>query len=230
MAKRRQREIKEKFQEEREHRVQPLLPKNEKQATYIRSILRSDQVVSVGCAGTGKTFISASIAADMLRTHRIKKIVLTRPNVAAGRSLGFFPGSLEEKIEPWVAPFTEILQHRLGANAYEIARKRKDIEVVPFEVMRGRTFNNAFVILDEAQNTTPQEIKMFLTRIGDGTKVLINGDIAQSDLKDSSGLQAIIHMIDRYKLKIPVIEFGPEDIVRSDICAQWIKAFNAEGI
>jgi phosphate starvation-inducible protein PhoH and related proteins len=216
-----------KFTEER--LPPPLLPKTDRQADYIAAIMTRQQTISMGCAGTGKTYIAGSIAADLLRLNKIEKIVLTRPNVAAGKSLGFFKGSLAEKIEPWVAPFIEIIKGRLGVAAYDIYLKRGQIEIVPFEVMRGRTFNDAFVILDEAQNTSPDEIKMFLTRIGEGTKVVINGDVNQSDLRGrTSGLTKIIELAQRFNLPIPVIEFTEDDIVRSDICAMWIRAFNRD--
>ena len=219
---------KHKFIEER--RRPPLEAKTENQGQYIASILHRPQVVSMGCAGTGKTFIAATIAADLLRDNKISKIVLTRPNVGSGESLGFFKGTIEEKIAPWVVPFTEVIRDRIGPAAYEIYEKRGQIDIVPFEVMRGRTFNNAFVILDEAQNTTVKEMKMFLTRIGEDSKVIINGDIAQSDLETNSGLRFITNMITRQHLPIPVIEFTEDDIVRSDICAMWIRAFNREGV
>lgn len=220
--------VKDKFQSER--RRPQLEAKTENQGQYIASIMHRPQVISMGCAGTGKTYIASVIAADMLRDNRISKIVLTRPNVGAGESLGYFKGTIEEKVAPWVVPFTEVIQNRIGAEPYEIYTKRGQIEIVPFEVMRGRTFNNAFVILDEAQNTTVKEMKMFLTRIGEDSKVIINGDIAQSDLTMDSGLRYVTGMIRRQQLPIPVIEFGEDDIVRSDICAMWIKAFNREGI
>jgi phosphate starvation-inducible protein PhoH and related proteins len=118
----------------------------------------------------------------------------------------------------------------MGRGAYETALKNGNIEIVPFEVMRGRSFSDAFILLDEAQNTTPEEIKMFLTRQGEDTRVVINGDIAQSDLKSSSGLKKIIHIIKAHGLPVPIIEFGIEDIVRSGMCAMWVKAFHHEGI
>jgi len=223
-------EPKEKFYVQRKLSRIELHPKTERQSEYIRAINLNPQVISVGCAGTGKTYIAATVAADLLRRKEIKKIILTRPNVAAGKSLGFFKGTMEEKLEPWVAPFTEVLKLHMGPNAYDIARKNNEIEIVPLEVMRGRSFNNAFVVLDEAQNTTIGEIKMFLTRIGEDTTVIINGDVAQTDLKESSGLSKIIHMSKKYGMPIPIIEFGEDDIVRSDICAMWIKSFNREGI
>lgn len=217
---------KAKFTEAREQSLPPLRPLTPRQDDYIKAIHRNDQVVVTGCAGTGKTYIAACVAADMLRTYKVKKIILTRPNVPGGRSLGFFPGSLEEKIAPWVVPFTSVIEERMGKGAYESALQKGNIEIVPFEVMRGRTFSDAFVILDEAQNTTPHEIKMFLTRIGEGTKLVVNGDIAQSDLKETSGLAVMLKLIGKYHIPVPHIEFTEEDIVRSDLCAQWVKAFH----
>jgi len=218
----------EKFQEVR--KAPPLRPKSDNQADYIAAIMTRQQTVSMGCAGTGKTYIAGTIAADLLRLNKIKKIVITRPNVGAGKSLGFFKGTLAEKVEPWVAPFVEVIKNRIGAAAYEIYEKRGQIEIVPFEVMRGRTFDHAFVILDEAQNTTIPEMKMFLTRIGEDTKVVINGDIQQSDIKETSGLAMVVRMAQKFNLPIPVIEFGEQDICRSGVVRMWIRAFNKEGI
>lgn len=206
----------------------PLLPKTERQEDYINAIKDFQQVVVLGPAGTGKTFIAATIAADLYELGKIDKIILTRPNVAAGKSIGFFPGSLEEKMAPWMAPVIDVLSNRMEKGAFETAYKNGNIEVVPFETMRGRSFNNAFVILDEAQNTSPHEMKMFLTRIGENCKVVINGDIMQSDLNESSGLSKAIHMAKKYMLPVPVIEFEVDDIVRSALCKAWIVAWMKE--
>lgn len=207
-----------------------LLPKNGKQALYIEALKTSPQVIVTGSAGTGKTYIAASWASKLFAEGRVERIILTRPNVPSGRSLGFFPGSMEEKMAPWVIPFTDVIQQHLGPGAFEASMKKRSIDIVPFEVMRGRTFHNAFVILDEAQNTSPAEIKMFLTRIGDGTQVVINGDIKQSDLKSDSGLLTVLRMIQKQNLSVPHIEFTVDDIVRSDICAMWVRAFDKVGI
>jgi phosphate starvation-inducible PhoH-like protein len=211
-------------------RLKPIEAKTDKQQEYIEAIVKNPQTIVMGPAGTGKTYIAAAIAANKLRTNEVKKIILTRPNVPAGRSLGFLPGTMDEKIGPWVIPFTDVILDYLGKEVYGIAMRNKNIEIVPFEVMRGRTFNDAFVILDEAQNTLPSEMKMFLTRIGENTKVVVNGDINQSDLKADSGLKTMIGLVERYKLPVPIVEFSYEDIVRSDICAMWIKAFDKEGL
>jgi len=223
MAKRR-----EKFAAERT--AEPIRPLTERQNDYLVALRTHPQIVVLGPAGTGKTYLAGTWGADLLRQRKVSKILITRPNVPGGRSLGFFPGTLEEKIAPWVVPLVDVLSKRMGAGAYDVALKNGDIQIVPFEVMRGRTFENSFVILDEAQNTTPEEIKMFLTRIGQDSQVVINGDIQQSDLKASSGLSKVINMIKRQLLPIPIIEFTEDDIVRSDICAMWIKAFNREGL
>ncbi|GJE29522.1 PhoH family protein [Methylobacterium organophilum] len=211
------------FDEERH--LAPIQPLTDKQAQYLDALAHHPQVIVLGPAGTGKTYIAGTRAADQLRQRRISKVVITRPNVPSGRSLGFFPGTLEEKIAPWVAPLTETMKERMGAAAFEIAVKTGDIEVVPFEVMRGRTFKNCLVILDEAQNTTTQEIKMFLTRIGDDCQVIINGDVSQTDLRETSGLRTVIHLVKSRMMNIPIVEFTLEDIVRSGICAEWVKAF-----
>lgn len=207
-------------------RVQPLVPKNPAQRNYIECIYRYPQVFVTGVAGTGKTYIAASIAAEMYNKHQVHKIILTRPNIPAGKSLGFFAGSIEEKIAPWVYPITEVLQARLGKGKYDVAHKRGDIEIVPFEVMRGRSFNNAFVILDEGQNLTPHEMKMFLTRIGEDSKVVINGDISQHDLKGESGLKVAINLLKKHDIPAAHCNFNHDDVVRSGICAAWTKAFD----
>lgn len=210
--------------------VKPLAGKTEKQKKYIEMIRNKEQVFVTGSAGTGKTYIPAAMAADMLRDGLIDKIVITRPNVAAGESIGFFPGSLEEKMAPWVAPLTSVLCERLGPSYYKNLLKNERIEIVPFEVMKGRTFKNSFVILDEAQNCRAKELKMFLTRVGDRSKVVVNGDIRQCDLEAGSGLSAVLRLIKQHRIDAGVIEFTQEDIVRSGICKQWVCAFEAEGI
>jgi phosphate starvation-inducible PhoH-like protein len=210
---------------EKERALPPIKALTATQADYLDALRCSPQTIVLGPAGTGKTWIAATHAADLLRKRLINKIILTRPNVPCGRSLGFFPGSMEDKFAPWAAPIIEAIKDRIGTAAYEIALKNGDIEMVPFEVMRGRSWKNAFILLDEAQNTTPAEIKMFLTRIGEDCTVVINGDVSQCDLDRGSGLSTVIHLIKSQMLSVPVIEFGPDDIVRSGICAMWVKAF-----
>jgi phosphate starvation-inducible protein PhoH and related proteins len=203
----------------------PIAALNPTQADYLDALRTSPQVVVLGPAGTGKTWIAATHAADLYRSRCISKIILTRPNVPCGRSLGFFPGSLEDKFAPWAVPVVDAIKDRIGVAAYQIALKRGDIEMVPFEVMRGRSWKDAFVLLDEAQNTTPAEIKTFLTRVGEDCTVVINGDVSQCDLNESSGLSTVLHLIRSRSLPVPVIEFGLDDIVRSGLCAMWVRAF-----
>jgi phosphate starvation-inducible protein PhoH and related proteins len=211
---------------EHERVLPPVKPLNPTQADYLDALRTSSQVIVLGPAGTGKTWIAATHAADLFRNRQITKIILTRPNVPCGRSLGYFPGSLEDKFAPWAVPVAEAIKERIGKAAYEIALKRGDIEIVPFEVMRGRSWKNAFILLDEAQNASPTEIKTFLTRIGEDCTVVVNGDVSQCDLAQESGLRSIIHLIKSQALPVPVVEFTREEIVRSGVCAMWVRAFD----
>ncbi|MGA2794329.1 MAG: PhoH family protein [Roseiarcus sp.] len=210
---------------ESERALPPIKALTATQADYLDALRECPQVVVLGPAGTGKTWIAATYAADLYRKRRIGKIILTRPNVPCGRSLGFFPGSLEEKFAPWAAPVVEAIKERIGAAAYEIALKKGDIEMAPFEVMRGRSWKDAFVLLDEAQNTTTAEIKTFLTRIGENCTMVVDGDVSQCDLEVASGLRAVLELIRAKGLPVPVIEFTLDDIVRSGVCAMWARAF-----
>ena len=216
--------IKGKFEEERSPR-KALQPKNKMQARYIEAINNFTQTISLGCAGTGKTYIASTMAAHLYMQGTINKIILTRPNVPSSRSLGSFPGTIEEKMAPWTTPVVEVLKNCMGG-AYENAIRRGAIVVAPFETMRGSSFSDAFVIMDEAQNTTPEEMKMFTTRIGENCRIVINGDIKQSDIRSTSGLSTIIDLAQRFNLPVPIIEFGIEDVVRSAECKMWIKTFD----
>jgi len=211
---------------EAERILPPIKALNPTQADYLDALRTSPQVIVLGPAGTGKTWIAATHAADLFRTGAIDKIILTRPNVACGRSLGYFPGSLEDKFAPWAVPVVDAIKERIGKAAFEIALKNGAIEMVPFEVMRGRSWKNAFVLFDEAQNSTPAEIKTFLTRIGENCTVVINGDVSQCDLDQASGLRTVVHLIKSQMLPVPLIEFNRDDIVRSGICAMWVRAFD----
>jgi len=207
-----------------------LVPRNEKQKLYIDSLYESDQVLVFGPAGTGKTYVVSSVAADMYNMKEVNKIVITRPHVAVGREIGFLPGTLEEKSVPWALPVIDVLERHLGKGVVETAMKNGNIEIAPLALMRGRSFDDTFVICDEAQNITLHELKMLVTRIGEGSKLVLNGDIQQSDLKEADGLSKIIHMAKKYMLPIPIVEFTVDDIVRSDICKLWIETFVKEGL
>jgi phosphate starvation-inducible protein PhoH and related proteins len=212
-----------------ERRPPPILAINETQAQYLDSLRTCQQTFVLGPAGTGKTWLAATYAADLYRSGDISKIILTRPNVPCGRSLGFFPGSMEDKFAPWAVPVVDAIRDRLGPAVYDVAVKNGAIEVVPFEVMRGRSWRQAFVLLDEAQNTTVAEIKMFLTRIGEDCISVVNGDVAQCDLPGHSGLRAAIDLVRAHDLPTPVIEFTVDDVVRSGLCAMWVRAFESSG-
>ena len=207
-----------------------LLPKTFKQEEYVKHLDTASQVIVLGPAGTGKTYIAATKASQLYQIKAIDKIIITRPNVAAGKSIGYFPGTLEEKMMPWVMPVLEVLHWHLGKGVVETGFKNGNIEIAPFETMRGRSFQDAFVILDEAQNVTPHEMKMFLTRVGQNCTVVLNGDIQQSDLGETSGLAKAIHIAKKHLIPVPVVEFTADDIVRSDLCKQWIVAFMKEGL
>lgn len=206
-----------------------LTAKTYNQQVYAKALNQDPLIFVTGCAGTGKTYMAATQAAKMYYEGKINKIVITRPNVAAGgRDIGFFKGGLEEKMAPWVAPLIDVLKKHLGKIKVEAMVSDGNLVVEPFSVMRGKSFDDSFIILDEAQNTTYVELKMFLTRIGENTTVVVTGDMAQTDLDAKSGLRRIIGMIKRQMLPFPVVEMTEDDIVRSDVCATWIKAFLKE--
>ena len=207
-----------------------IIPRTDKQGELIHAIKSSSQVLILGPAGTGKTYVTATCAADLYILKEIDKIIITRPHVAVGKDIGFLPGTLEEKAQPWALPVLDVLVKHLGRGAVDTALKNGNIEVATLALMRGRSFDNAFIIVDEAQNVEVAEIKMLLTRVGEGSTIVLNGDIQQSDLKGTSGLAKVIHLAKKHMLNIPVIEFGVDDIVRSGICAEWVKVFMKEGM
>jgi phosphate starvation-inducible PhoH-like protein len=210
--------------------VSGMLPKTENQDKLIKAIKSSKQVLILGPAGTGKTYVTATCAADLYILKEIDKIVITRPHVAVGRDIGYLPGTLEEKAQPWALPVLDVLTKHLSKGAVDTALKAGNIEVATLALMRGRSFENAFIIVDEAQNIEIPEIKMLLTRVGEGSTIVLNGDIQQSDLKGTSGLAKVIHLAKKHMLDVPVVEFGIDDIVRSGICAEWVKVFMKEGL
>ena len=208
----------------------PLQAKTPGQHRLIQAIKSASQVLVSGAAGTGKSYIASVMAADLLAAGKIDKIVITRPNVAAGRTLGHFPGTVDEKMAPWMIPLTEPLQERLGGGHFKYCMDKGVIEIAPLETMRGRTFRNAFVIVDEAQNCSLSELKMLVTRIGEGTQLVITGDTAQTDLAEKSGLQTLIDLSKNHNVDCVHVELGLEDIVRSGIVRQWLEAFHKEGM
>jgi len=207
-----------------------ILPRNERQKEYIDALLQADQVIVCGPAGTGKTYVAASHAASLYNTKQIDKIIITRPHVEVGKGIGFLPGDLTEKVLPWALPVLDVLEQHLGKGKVETAIKNGNIEIVPLALIRGRSFDNAFIIVDEAQNLTVAEMKAMLTRVGEGSQIVLDGDVEQTDLKETSGLAKIVHLAKKYSLQIPVIEFTIDDVVRSSICKQWLKVFKDERI
>lgn len=205
-----------------------LVPKTDRQKDLLDALKESSQVFILGPAGTGKTYVTATYASDLYTTKEIDKIVITRPHVAVGKELGFLKGDLQEKTMPWALPVLDVLEKHLGKGAVETGIKNGNIEMAPLALMRGRSFDNAFIIVDETQNITTHELKMLLTRVGEGTTIVLNGDIQQSDLKEADGLSKVIHLAKKHMMPVPIIEFGVEDIIRSDICAMWVKVFMKE--
>lgn len=206
------------------------LPKTENQKKFLNSLKTNEMSVVIGSAGTGKTYLAIVFAAHLFSRGLIEKIILTKPTTPTGRSIGFFPGELLEKMLPWASPMLTILEEVFTKEKVELMLKRGQVQLVPFEVIRGSTFNNSFVILDEAQNSTSTEIKAFLTRHGENCKTVINGDITQSDLPkhEDSGLNFVCRILLKNKELnevVPIIEFTSDDIIRSSLCKQWVKAF-----
>ena len=207
-----------------------LVPRTEKQRMLLDALKTSTQVLVLGPAGTGKTYVTATYAADLYTLKEVDKIVITRPHVAVGKDIGFLPGTLEEKTYPWALPVLDVLEKHWGKGMLETAIKNGNVEMAPLALMRGRSFENSFIIVDETQNITTHELKMLLTRVGEGSIIVLNGDVQQSDLKEADGLSKIIHLAKKHMLPVPIIEFGLDDIVRSDICAQWVRVFYKEGL
>lgn len=226
--KKRTRRVKTKFDENKE--PQTIVPKTDKQEEYLRALSSSSQVVVFGPSGTGKTYVVSAYAASLYDTKQIDKIVITRPHIAVGKELGYLKGDLEEKTKPWAMPVLDVLEDRLGKGVVETGVKNGNIEIAPLALMRGRSFNNAFIICDETQNITFHELKMLLTRVGENTKLVLNGDIMQSDLKEADGLTKIVHLVKKYMLPVPIIEFSVEDIIRSDMTKMWVETFVKEKI
>lgn len=206
------------------HKPQPIIAQNEAQKRYINAIRTQTITFASGPAGVGKTWLAGALAAEQLTGRKIEKIIITRPAVEAGEKLGFLPGEIEEKYAPYLAPFRDVLDERLGKSFVDLALKRGKIEAAPFAYMRGQTFKNALVILDEAQNTTPTQMKMFLTRIGENCTVVVNGDLNQKDIPGMSGFEDAIKRLS-FIPSISHVKFDHNDVVRSGICQEIATAY-----
>ena len=205
----------------------PIKPKTLGQQKYVEAIRRNTIVVSIGPAGTGKTYLAVAQAVAAFREHAINRIIITRPAVEAGEKLGFLPGDLQQKVDPYLRPIYDALFDMLGAESFARYQERGNIEVAPLAYMRGRTLDDSFIILDEAQNTTPEQMKMFLTRLGFNSKMVVTGDITQIDLPDSrkSGLIEAAHVLKGVD-DIEIIKFTQKDVVRHQLVQKIVKAYD----
>ncbi len=201
-------------------------PRTPNQRRYVEAIQASDLVFGLGPAGTGKTFLAVACALRELEAKRVIRIVITRPVVEAGEKLGFLPGDLIEKVNPYLKPIYDAFYSLLGPERFRMWRDTEVLEIVPLAYMRGRTFENAFIILDEAQNTTPEQMKMFLTRMGVGSKAVVTGDMTQSDLgeKAVSGLIRVLEILKGVE-GVAVHKLTEEDVVRHSLVKRIIKAY-----
>lgn len=204
----------------------PVKPKTLGQKNYCSAIKNHTVTIGVGPAGTGKTYLAVAMAVTAFRAHEVNRIILTRPAVEAGEKLGFLPGDLQHKVDPYLRPLYDSLFDMLGVETYQRYVERGNIEVAPLAYMRGRTLDDSFIILDEAQNTTPEQMKMFLTRLGFGSKMVITGDITQIDLPNGrhSGLKEAIRVLKNVK-DIAQIYFSEKDVVRHKLVQEIIKAY-----
>ena len=204
-----------------------VIPRSEKQKNYVRALRESDIVISAGPAGTGKTFLAVAVALTMLLEKKIERIILSRPAVEAGERLGFLPGDMREKVDPYLRPLYDSLYDLLDFEKIQKKIEIGDIEIAPLAFMRGRTLKNSFAILDEAQNATDTQIKMFLTRIGENSKIVINGDPSQIDLpnKSLSGLNRSKKILGNLN-EISVVDFDHSDVVRHPLVSKIVKAYS----
>ena len=204
----------------------PVKPKTIGQKEYVNAILKQTVTIGVGPAGTGKTYLAVAMAVKAFKSKDVSRIILTRPAVEAGEKLGFLPGDLQNKVDPYLRPLYDGLFDLLGAETFQKLFEKQVIEVAPLAYMRGRTLDDAFIILDEAQNTTPEQMKMFLTRMGVGSKVVVTGDVTQIDLPDKvrSGLIDALHVL-RDVEGIAQVRLTEKDVVRHRLVQQIVKAY-----
>ena len=203
-----------------------VIARSEKQSEYIKALKENDIIMSLGQAGTGKSFLAVSVAITLLMEKKIERVILSRPAVEAGEKLGFLPGDMKEKVDPYLRPLYDALYELFGADKIDKKIETGEIEIAPLAFMRGRTLKNCFAILDEAQNATETQIKMFLTRIGENSKLVVNGDPSQVDLinKNHSGLIRSRKILKDVK-EIKVIEFDHNDVVRHPLVSKIIRAY-----
>jgi phosphate starvation-inducible PhoH-like protein len=206
-----------------------VIARSEKQSDYITALKENDVVMALGPAGTGKSFLAVSVAVTLLMEKKIERVILSRPAVEAGEKLGFLPGDMKEKVDPYLRPLYDALYELFGADKIDKKIETGEIEIAPLAFMRGRTLKNCFAILDEAQNATETQIKMFLTRIGENSKLVVNGDPSQVDLinKANSGLIKSKHILKNLD-EIKIIEFDHNDVVRHPLVSKIIRAYQTK--
>ena len=214
------------------HRGRPIRSKTVGQRAYVNAVRTHELTLTVGPAGTGKTYLAMCLAVVALKNKEVERIVLTRPAVEAGEKLGFLPGDMSQKVDPYLRPLYDALYELMGTDAYQKLAERGTVEVAPLAFMRGRTLNDAFIILDEAQNATPEQMKMFLTRLGANSRCVVTGDISQTDLPrdKKSGLSEAIEVL-RDVSGIAVVELTAKDVVRHELVQRIVRAYERyEGI
>ena len=206
-----------------------VIARSEKQSDYIKALRENDIIMSLGPAGTGKSFLAVSVAVTLLIEKKIERVILSRPAVEAGEKLGFLPGDMKEKVDPYLRPLYDALYELFGADKIDKKIETGEIEIAPLAFMRGRTLKNCFAILDEAQNATETQIKMFLTRIGENSKLVVNGDPSQVDLinKEHSGLLKSKNILKNLE-EIKIIEFDHNDVVRHPLVSKIIRAYQTK--
>ncbi|MBQ5840783.1 MAG: PhoH family protein, partial [Clostridia bacterium] len=205
----------------------PIKPKTLGQKAYVQAIARNTVTLGIGPAGTGKTYLAVAMAVKAFRTKEVSRIILTRPAVEAGERLGFLPGDLQSKVDPYLRPLYDALFDMLGAETYQRYMERGDIEIAPLAYMRGRTLDDSFIILDEAQNTTPEQMKMFLTRLGFNSRMVVTGDVTQIDLPDGkmSGLKQVMRVLKDVE-DVAICHFSEKDVVRHQLVQRIIAAYD----
>ncbi len=204
----------------------PVKPKTLGQKKYLDAIRNNTVVIGVGPAGTGKTYLAVAMAVNAFRAKEVNRIILTRPAVEAGEKLGFLPGDMQSKVDPYLRPLYDALFDMLGTETYQKYLERGNIEIAPLAYMRGRTLDDSFIILDEAQNTTPEQMKMFLTRLGFNSKMVVTGDVTQIDLPDGkkSGLREVVKVLKNVE-DVAICHFSEKDVVRHQLVQRIIQAY-----
>ena len=209
-------------------KTRELKPLNKNQDKYIKSIYNNTITVSTGIAGSGKSYIASIIAADMFLSGEVDQLILARPTEGPSKPLGTLPGDINEKLQSWLTPLVSTIRKRMGPGHFDYHLSRGSIELLPLSQIKGRSFDDAFIIVDEAEDIDVETMKSLLTRIGDNTKMVINGDIKQVHIKQKSGLEYLLYLIRKYNLPVQTIEFTLEDCVRSKTTKMFLEAFEAE--